>query len=228
MARQLPTWFGPFAARPKLLAAALFGLVVALAAWAVAGLQPVTSALVGWDGLCLGYISGALVSMSRSSTDDMRARAAQDDQGRATILAIVLVAAVAAVGAISLELSSAKAVHGLERALRVALAFATVAASWFTVHLVFALHYAHAFYDRASDGRGDNGGLRFPGEEKQPPDYWDFLHFAVIVGVASQTADVAIASRSLRRLNTVHALFAFAFNTVIVALTINLLASLFG
>ena len=51
---------------------------------------------------------------------------------------------------------------------------------------------------------------------------------SVIVGVAAQTADVAITRRGLRRLNTVHALFAFAFNTVIVALTINLLAGLFG
>jgi len=76
------------------------------------------------------------------------------------------------------------------------------------------------------DGETDARGLRFPGEEA--PDYWDFLHFAVIVGVASQTADIAISSKPLRRLCTVHALFSFAFNTVVVALTINLLAGLFG
>ena len=186
-----------------------------------------TSALLGWSGLCLSYIGGALLSMAESSPDDMRAKAAQDDQARAVILTLVLVAAAAAIGAIGLELSLAKTAQGPERALRVALAFVTVAASWFTVHLVFALHYAHGYYDRAADGAGDTGGLRFPGEENEAPDYWDFLHFAVIVGVAAQTADVAIASRELRRLNTVHALFAFAFNTLIVALTINLLAGLF-
>jgi uncharacterized membrane protein len=226
MVQLLPSWFGPFSARPKLVFAFLGGVAAAGAAHWGAGLQPLTSAIMGWDTLCVTYAGSVFWSMSKSSIDDIRAKAAQDDQGRAVILAIVLVAAVFAIGAVSLELSAAKAVHGLERGLRVALAFATVAASWFMVHLIFALHYAHGYYGRAE--HGDAGGLHFPGEEGQSPDYWDFLHFALIIGVAAQTADIAIASRSLRRLNTVHALFAFAFNTVIVALTINLLAGLFA
>jgi uncharacterized membrane protein len=221
----LPSWFGPFAARPRLLAAGAAGLVVAFAVRLLAGLQWTTAIILGWDVLCLGYILGMFWTMAGSSQDEMRARAAQDDQGRATILGIVLVAAIAAIVAIALELSLAKNAHGLERTLRVALAFATVAASWFMVHLIFALHYAHGYYDRDADGATDARGLRFPGEEE--PDYWDFLHFAVIVGVAAQTADIAISAKRLRRLNTVHALFSFSFNTVIVALTINLLAGLF-
>jgi uncharacterized membrane protein len=224
---KLPTWFGPFAARPRLVIAFVGGTLVALGCWA-ANLQPLTSAIVGWNIFCIGFAATSLWSMAGGVPEAMRVRAAEDDEGRAVILAVVLVAAIAAIGAIALELSAAKSVHGLERILRVGLAFATVAASWFTVHLMFALHYAHGYYDRSPRGDGDAGGLRFPGEEDEAPDYWDFLHFAVIIGVASQTADVAIASRSLRRLNTVHALFAFAFNTVIVALTINLLAGLFG
>jgi uncharacterized membrane protein len=222
----LPSWFGPFAARPRLLAAAAGGLAVAFVARLVFALHPVTSMILGWDALCLGYVLGIFWLMAGSSQDDMRTRAAQDDQGRATILTIVLVAAVAATVAIALELSLAKNAHGLERALRVGLAFGTVAASWFMVHLIFALHYAHGYYDRVEEDGADAQGLRFPGEE--PPDYWDFLHFAVIIGVASQTADIAISAKRLRRLNTVHALFSFSFNTVIVALTINLLAGLFS
>jgi uncharacterized membrane protein len=65
----------------------------------------------------------------------------------------------------------------------------------------------------------------FPG--KEAPDYWDFLHFSIVIGVASQTADIAFTDKALRRLGTAHSLFAFAYNTVIVALTINLLAGLF-
>jgi uncharacterized membrane protein len=224
-ATPLPSWFGPFAARPRLLAAGAGGLVVAFAARRLAGLQPSTAMILGWDALCLSYVLGMCWSMADSSQDVMRARAAQDDEGRATILTIVLVAAIAAIVAIAIELSLAKTAHGLERALRVALAFATVAASWFMVHLIFALHYAHGYYDRGEGGATDARGLRFPGEEE--PDYWDFLHFALIIGVASQTADIAISAKRLRRLNTVHALFSFSFNTVIVALTINLLAGLF-
>ena len=222
----LPSWFGPFAARPRLVFAFVGGVAVGLAAHFLIGLQPSTSAILGWDGLCLGFIGSMMRSMTECSIEQIRARATEDDEGRATILTVVLVATVAAIAAVALELSLAKGAHGLERGLRVALAFATVAASWFMAHLIFAVHYAHGFYDHEGGAAVASGGLRFPGEEE--PDYWDFLHFALIIGVAGQTADIEIAAKSLRRLCTVHALFSFAFNTVIVALTINLLAGLFG
>jgi len=94
------------------------------------------------------------------------------------------------------------------------------------VQLVFALHYAHEYYDENPDCDGhDMQGLLFPGEEL--PDYWDFWHFSIVIGVAAQTADISFTSKTLRRIGTVHSLVAFAFNTVIVALTINLLAGLF-
>lgn len=222
----LPSWFGPFAARPRLVLAIAGGVMAALGLQFLAGLQTVSATLLGWDFICLVYAWSALASMARSSPDGIRARAAREDEGRVTILAVVLVAAVAAVVAIVLELSQAREARGLARGLHVILAFATVTASWFMVHLMFALHYAHDYYDRHASGEGDARGLRFPGEKE--PDDWDFLYFSVIIGVAAQTADVSITSRGLRRLNTVHVLFAFAFNTVIVALTINLLAGLVG
>ena len=109
-----------------------------------------------------------------------------------------------------------------------ALAGLTVALSWFTVQLVFALHYAHEYYapDTSTPEADDVvGGLEFPGGE--PPDYWDFLHFSVIIGVANQTADIAFSSRKLRHIGTVHGMVAFTFNTVVLALSINLLAGLF-
>lgn len=224
MGQVLPSWFGPFAARPRLVLAIAAGVAAALALRFAVGVQPVSASLLGWDVVCLGYAGASLWNMAGRLPDEIRARAARDDQGRPTILAVVLLAAVAAVAAIMLELSQARQAVGLTMGLHVALAFVTVAASWFMVHLIFALHYAHEYYDPRQSGEGDAKGLRFPGGEE--PDYWDFLYFSVIIGVAAQTADVSITDRSLRRLNTVHVLFAFAFNTVIVALTINLLAGL--
>ena len=53
------------------------------------------------------------------------------------------------------------------------------------------------------------------------------MHFAVVIGVASQTADIAFQSKALRRIGTVHGVIAFTFNTVVLALTINLVAGLF-
>lgn len=226
-AMTLPSWFGPFAARPRLVFSALGGAAGGLVAHFLVGLHTSTAAIVGWNVLCLAFIGSMLRSMVECSIDQIRARAEEDDEGRAIILAVVLVATVAAIAAVALELSLAKEAHGLEQGVRVALAFATVAASWFMAHLMFAVHYAHGFYGGHAPGAAvSSRGLHFPGDEE--PDYWDFLHFAVVIGVAAQTADIEIAAKPLRRLCTVHALFSFAFNTVIVALTINLLAGLFG
>ena len=100
---------------------------------------------------------------------------------------------------------------------------ATVAASWIFVHVIFAIHYARRYYSSETDGE-DCGGLLFPGGES--PDDWDFLHFSIIIGVAAQTADIQIANRPLRRLATVHSVVAFVFNTVILALAINVMAGL--
>ncbi|RYF99746.1 MAG: DUF1345 domain-containing protein, partial [Caulobacteraceae bacterium] len=105
---------------------------------------------------------------------------------------------------------------------------AAVAVSWLFVHVIFALHYAHAYYAPAgkAEKARDAGGLLFPGDEA--PGYWDFLHFALIIGVASQTADIQITGRGIRRVSTVHSVTAFVFNTVLLALAVNLAVSLLG
>ena len=215
-----------FKARPRLLLSVLAGVCV----WALCLVLPtdlsiVTSAILAWDATCLTFIVAAIHMMWRADVGQIRATAATQDQGQGVILALVITAAAASIWVIAAELSAAKADEGLIRALRVALVFATVAASWFTVQLIFALHYAHEYYAPDDDGPNDAQGLLFPGGE--PPDYWDFVHFSVIIGVASQTADIAFTSKPLRRIGTLHGLVAFTFNTVVLALTINLLASLF-
>ena len=146
--------------------------------------------------------------------------------GKLLFPALMLLAAAASVAAIAAELSLAKAEHGVAQVVDITLAFGTVVASWTLMQLIFAIHYAHEYYDADIKDAGRYAeGLAFPGGE--PPDYWDFLHVWIVIGVAAQTADVAFTSKGLRRLGTVHSLVAFAFNTVIVALTINLLAGLF-
>ena len=210
-------------------------LSLSLAAGAVAGiatallfpqLSPSSCAIAGWDLFCALFLGSTLFIVTREGPEEMRARAAQQDQGQAVILLLVLAACAASLGASGLELSQAQHEHGLEKALRVAAAFATVTGSWLVMQLIFALHYAHEYYAADVDTGEDVGGLAFPGGEE--PDYWDFLHFSIVIGVASQTADIAFTGKRLRRLGTAHSLIAFAFNTLILALTINLVAGLFG
>ena len=218
-----------FKARPRLVQAVGFGLVVALALSLVpGGVKGITWFSLSWDCGCLFFIISMIWLLGRQNPEDMQRRAAQQDEGQGFILTLVLIAAITSVGAVAVELSAAKNLHGFDKTLRIALAFATVAISWFLVQLIFAIHYAHEYHAPDVDDKVPGPivkGLAFPGDE--PPDFWDFLHFAIVVGVASQTADIAFTSKTLRRIGTVHSLIAFTFNTVILALGINLMAGLF-
>ena len=220
-----PQIIGAFVARPRLLASILSGVAAGLVFAYGTDMRTITAAALGWDVMCLVFWGLTTLYMSNRDARAMRTHAAQADEGSAVVLILILLSSVVSMAAIVMELSAAKADHGAVRGFLVALAFFTVAMSWFFVQLNFAIHYAHAYYSEADGRPGDAGGLAFPGTKT--PDYWDFLHFSIVIGVASQTADIAFTDKSLRRLGTTHSLFAFAFNTVIVALTINVLASLF-
>jgi uncharacterized membrane protein len=216
------------AARPRLVAGFVFGALVAVALhFKPGGVAWSTQAILSWDAGCLFFIVSMMLGMANQSVEAIQQRSSEQDEGQGVILALVLVAAIASVGAVAAELSIAKALHGFAKTLRVALAFGTVAISWFLVQLIFALHYAHEYYSSREGGAPGEieRGLGFPNGEM--PDYWDFLHFSVVIGVASQTADIGFTSKILRRIGTVHGLIAFMFNTVVLALGINLVAGLF-
>jgi uncharacterized membrane protein len=213
-------------ARPRLTISTLVGLAVGLGGMAITGMKPSTQLIVGWDALCCAFLGSMLVTMLNHTPTDIRRRAALDDEGKGVILTLVLLAVAASTWAVAAELGIAKDAKGLMKVARIGLAFGTVVASWFMVQMIFALHYAHEYYGvDEDDGARDAGGLDFPGDKA--PDYWDFLHFSIVIGATSQTADVSFTSKGLRRLGTVHSLVAFAYNTLIVALTINLTAGLF-
>jgi len=216
------------ASRPHLLLAILVGVCVAAVCLLTPNrLSAATSAILAWDATCLSFIAAAIAMMRGAKPATIRLTAARQDEGQGLILGLVILAAAVSIGVIAAELSVAKADVGLVKALRIGLVFLTVVASWFMVQLIFTLHYAHEYYAPDVKTEEDDviGGLLFPGGDE--PDYWDFLHFSVIIGVACQTADIAFTSKALRRIGTLHGVVAFTFNTVVLALTINLLAGVF-
>ena len=201
-------------ARPRLFLSAVAGLVViavSLTVW-----RPTTCLLLGWDvGVGL-YLILASVMMARSDIHRIRRRAALQDEGATVVLVLTVAAAVASVAAIMVELGLAAG----HRPFELVVALLTIALSWAFIHTVFALHYAHEYY---GDGDGLGGGLGFPGED--PPDYWDFVYFSFVIGMTSQVSDVAVTRRAIRRTATLHGLVAFAFNVTLLALTVNVAAS---
>ncbi len=177
---------------------------------------------------CLWVLVLTFAHMRSQTLADLKANVAAQDVGQGIIVTVVMIAAAASLWAVGLELSLAKDAKGYAKECRGILAIATVALSWVMSQLMFALHYAHEYYapDKTTPEEDDViGGLQFPGGEE--PDNWDFLHFAIVIGVANQTADIAFTNKRLRRIGTVHGLIAFCFNTAVLALSINLLAGLF-
>ena len=106
------------------------------------------------------------------------------------------------------------------------LAIGAVFISWWLVHTIFTMRYAHMYYDTdTDDGKPKEvGGLQFPDETE--PDYLDFVYFSFVIGMTFQVSDVEISSREIRRLAWLHGLLSFGFNTAIVALSINVISGL--
>ena len=206
-------------ARRRLLGALLAGVVVAVVL--PDQVRWVTRLLIAWDATAFVYIAVSLRLMADASVATCRRRAALYDENDWVILALFTAAAAASFGAIFAELAAIRA-NRTDPMLGVAIVVATVVLSWTFVHLVYALHYAHLYY--RPDKGGHPAGLRFPGEDS--PSYPDFLYYAFVIGCAAQTGDVATVSREMRRLSLFHGIVAFAFNTIILALMINLGASL--
>ena len=182
-----------------------------------------TRTLAAWDAAIAIYLVAIWWQTRSITSQQMIAHAAEVDEGRFFVLFVSIAGVLASLTAIVLELQS-KLEPGITKNAHVAFVFATVALSWFFVHTSFAKHYAHEFYGPA-DRDGIRKGLIFPGCDD--PDFADFFHFAIVIGVASQTADIQISSRAIRHIVTLHGVLAFLFNTVILALTINLAGGLF-
>ena len=210
------------AARPRLFASVTSGLL----SYPVipATLNGQTRAILAWDigSLVLLLLCAHLFSSERQ--DRMAQDAERQQEGEWTIFWITLAAAAFSFAAVLAEFSGSKDLPAAVRQWHVGLVAATLLLSWLVTHTLFALRYAHEYYEPLGTLDAVQGGLDFPGGA--PPDYWDFFYFSAVLGMTFQVSDVQVTNRKLRRLATVHGIVSFVFNTVIVALTVNIAASL--
>jgi uncharacterized membrane protein len=218
---QLPPMGRLWRLHRRLFVAAIIGIAVLLSTLAVPWRTP-TRLLVAWDIGVGFYLVVTYQIMARAPVSRIRWRARVQDEGAMALLVLTAASAVASLAAVLAELGAAPAAPGGSSWTEVALATVTILLSWIFMHTMFALHYAHEFYGEGRDTKV--GGLQFPGTDE--PDYWDFLYFSLVIAMTSQVSDVQIASRSIRRLATIHGVIAFFFNLTILALTVNMVSNL--
>jgi uncharacterized membrane protein len=177
--------------------------VVPLASWGLAALI-----FVVWMWRSLWPLSPELTAR----------RSRSENPGRATTDLILIGASIVSLLAVGLVLVKANQSTGLERGFLVALSAASIVLSWAVVHTVFSLRYAKMYYS------GEPGGIDF--NEDDPPGFADFAYLALTIGMTYQVSDTNLQSKAIRRTAVRHALLSFAFGTLIIATTINLVAGL--
>lgn len=192
----------------------LLFVVFALAAL-VGGMRPALAVLLAFDIAALFFLSAMLIMFTTSRASSIRRRSRTQDQGYWGFLLSSVSVSVVALVALTMELHASKGGGVVE----IVLATVSLLLAWLFVNTIFAVHYAHEFY---GDGRGKCSGLEFPGT--QEPDYWDFVYFAFVIGMTFQVSDVQISEREIRHVALVHAVVAFFFNVIVIALSVNIVA----
>lgn len=210
-------------ARPRLVGSVGVGLAVYVGLPMLTELRTPTRALLAWNLGAGLYLALVLQMVWRADHERIAQRALTQDEGRHAVLFLSAAAALASLAAIVAQMAVAKDHAGLARAAHVGLAVLTLTTAWTFIHTIFALHYAHDYYVRRQRGQG--GGIDFPGTPH--PLYSDFFYLAMVIGTSGQTADVSFTVTGMRRTALWHCVLAFAFNTTLLALTINVAAGLF-
>lgn len=201
--------------RPRMMAALAAGVVFGLLF--PQPLRPVVRVLIGWDVAIWLYLALMWTRMMRAHHRKVEDIAMLDDEKATTVLTVICLATVASIAAIAIELASAKGA-GIGHYV---VTGATMFGAWFLIPTIFTLHYARLYYLSPRDARA----LQFPDRDLDP-DYWDFLYFSFTIAVASQTADVSLGNRSIRRAALAQSILSFYFNIAVLGLSINVAAGL--
>ncbi|WP_316747079.1 DUF1345 domain-containing protein [Pedobacter gandavensis] len=184
--------------------------------------------MLAWLAYVMSTLILAWITILSSHPADVKNEAHAQDSSRTVIFFFVIAVAFASLLAVLLLLENASSQTEKEFSGTALIPLACVAGSWWLLHTVFTLRYAHLYYCDLDHHKGGKNikpeGLIFPDEEE--PDYMDFTYFSFVIGMTFQVSDVQITSRKIRRLAWMHGILAFAFNTFIVALTINIIAGL--
>jgi uncharacterized membrane protein len=198
------------------LAGAAFGAGFGIA-WAL-GVRFGVRVAAGWGAAALAMLLAVWLRVGRWDAEQTATHARAEDFSRATADATVLIASVCSLVPVGYTILEAGKHHGGEKAALILLAVTVVGLSWALVHTVYALRYGDLYYAEP------DGGIDF--NESDPPDYRDFAYVALTMGMTYQVSDTNLSTKVVRRTALRHALLAYLFGSVILALLVNTVASL--
>lgn len=207
--------------RPRMVIALAIGIIAAFVVpWQM---RPMVRVLAAWDVAIWVYLVLIWIHMAQADERSVREFAIRDDENAGVVLFVICLATVASIAAIVLELASAKNLGAASTLGHYAVTGLTLFGAWFLIPTIFTLHYARLYY--GSDP--EQTALLFPDEGLQP-NYWDFLYFSFTIAVASQTSDVVLRSRTIRRATLAQSILSFYFNVAVLGLCVNIAAGLLG
>jgi uncharacterized membrane protein len=192
---------------------------VAAGAIAAPFMLPVASILIGWDVAAAIYLAWTLGVVWTLDADMTEHLAKREDPSRTVAELAILGAGTSTLVAVGFSLLRAGQATGAMKFFLIALGVISVAVSWIVVHSVYMLRYARNYYTPPV------GGVDF--NEDEPPTYLDFAYLSFTLGMTFQVSDTNITSKRIRRIALRHALLSFVFGAVILAVAINVVASLF-
>ncbi|HEX4982090.1 MAG TPA: DUF1345 domain-containing protein [Ilumatobacteraceae bacterium] len=175
--------------------------------------------LTGWDAAAAALVGSVWLTVGHFTPDQTRDLATREDNSRVATSLILVTSSTASLVGAGLAVAPSSGDRAGERTAIMVISAITVLLSWGVVHTVFALRYAHEYYTPPV------GGIDF-GNGGEDPDYQDFAYFAFTFGMTFQTSDAVIQTRRIRRTALRHALLAYLFGAVILAVVVNVIASL--
>jgi uncharacterized membrane protein len=193
---------------------ALLGVAVWAATWS---LDPQLRLVLAGDVFYLAYLTSMALLADRITIAEMRKRSTIEDEGGTLIVLITL----AMIGFSLVSLFGIVEQEKKAEWVLLGLSIASVPLGWFTLHLMMAYRYGHLYYVKANGKNAhDTGGLKFPGTDE--PRAWDFIYHSFVVGATAQVSDVNVTSTEMRKVTWAHSTVAFFYNTVLLALAVNI------
>lgn len=220
-----PSWIHRIPSIVKLAGSLLIAVIISACLLPI-HMENMTRVMIGWDCFSLTLIIFSLVIFTSMRPRQIRVLAKQEDAGRIVVFFIVLVATFGSLMGVLLLLQNREP-WLLGKGMETFIYLTGVVCSWMLLHTMFAYRYAFLYYgDHPLDPDPRTAALQIPNELW--PDYLDFCYFSFVIGMTFQVSDIEISSRMIRRVALVHGMLSFLFNTVIVALTINVIVDLKG